>query len=78
MSLGLLRKTMVRQAMVLGAKVRALLDGRLHAAVEDVREVAMPAMRHRVILNFEAEARGMTADAILNQILAAVPAEAKA
>jgi MoxR-like ATPase len=66
------------QAMVLGAKVRALLDGRLHAAVEDVREVALPAMRHRVILNFEAEARGMTADAILKQTLAAVPAEEKA
>jgi MoxR-like ATPase len=65
------------QAMVLGAKVRALLDGRFHAAIEDVRDVALPAMRHRVILNFEAEARGMTADAILRQILAVIPAEAK-
>lgn len=42
------------QAMVLGAKVRALVQGRFHAATEDIAAVALPAMRHRVILNFEA------------------------
>jgi MoxR-like ATPase len=58
------------QALVLGAKVRALLDGRFHVAAEDVRDVFFPALRHRIILNFEAEAQGLTADAILKPILA--------
>jgi MoxR-like ATPase len=57
------------QALVAGAKVRALLDGRYNVAVEDLRAVAMPALRHRVILNFEGEAEGITADAIVRTIL---------
>jgi MoxR-like ATPase len=57
------------QALVAGAKVRALLDGRFNVAVEDLRAVAMPALRHRVILNFEGEAEGITADAIVRTIL---------
>ena len=56
------------QALVLGAKVKALLDGRAHASVEDIKEVLLPAMRHRVLLNFEGEAEGHTADDVLADI----------
>ncbi len=60
------------QALVAGAKVRALLDGRYNVAVDDLRAVALPALRHRVILNFEGEAEGITADAIVRTILDSV------
>jgi MoxR-like ATPase len=60
------------QALVAGAKVRALLDGRFNVAVDDLRAVALPALRHRVILNFEGEAEGITADAIVRTILDSV------
>ena len=61
------------QALVLGAKIRAVLDGRFNAAFEDVREVAMPALRHRIILNYEAEAEGVSADQVVKVLLAQVP-----
>ncbi|MBP1704366.1 MAG: ATPase [Chloroflexi bacterium] len=57
------------QALVSGGKVRALLDGRFNVAVEDLREMALPALRHRVILNFEGEAEGITTDAVVRTIL---------
>ncbi|MDQ3044812.1 MAG: MoxR family ATPase [Chloroflexota bacterium] len=57
------------QAIVLAAKIRALIEGRLNVAFEDVRTVALPALRHRVILNFEAEAGGTTADVVLRNLL---------
>jgi MoxR-like ATPase len=60
------------QALVAGAKVRALLDGRYNVAVDDLRAIAMPALRHRIILNFEGEAEGITADAIVRTILDSV------
>ena len=60
------------QALVAGAKVRALLDGRYNVSIEDLRAVALPALRHRVILNFEGEAEGITADAIVRSILDSV------
>jgi len=60
------------QALVAGAKVRALLDGRFNVSVEDLRAVALPALRHRIILNFEGEAEGVTADAIVGTILDSV------
>jgi MoxR-like ATPase len=60
------------QALVAGAKVRALLDGRYNVSVEDLRAVALPSLRHRVILNFEGEAEGITADAIVRTILDSV------
>jgi MoxR-like ATPase len=62
------------QALVLGAKARALLDGRSVAAPEDVRAVALPVLRHRVLLNFQAEADGVDADEIVGRLLEAVPA----
>jgi MoxR-like ATPase len=58
------------QALILAAKIRALLDGRFHAAREDVDAHALPALRHRIILNFEGEAEGVTSDDILREILA--------
>ncbi|MCA9105054.1 MAG: MoxR family ATPase [Planctomycetales bacterium] len=61
------------QTLALAAKVRALLDGRVHVAFEDVRRVYLPALRHRVILNFEAQAEGMTTDDVLLEILEKVP-----
>jgi MoxR-like ATPase len=66
------------QAMVLGAKVRALLEGRLHVAVQDIAEVALPALRHRVILNFEADAQGLSADAIVKDLIDRTPRSVEA
>ncbi len=60
------------QAVVLAAKVRALADGRFAPSFDDVRRVAAPALRHRVLLNFEGEAEGVQVDAILGDILAAL------
>jgi MoxR-like ATPase len=61
------------QAVILAAKVRALADGRFAPSFDDVRRVAAPALRHRVLLNFEGEAEGVAPDAILGDILAALP-----
>lgn len=61
------------QTMALAAKVRALLDGRYHVSFEDVRRVYLPAMRHRVILNFEALAESKTTDHVLLEILEKLP-----
>jgi MoxR-like ATPase len=60
------------QALVLAGKINALLDGRFNVAIDDVRAVALPSLRHRVILNFEGEAEGITSDAIVRSILDAV------
>jgi MoxR-like ATPase len=60
------------QALVLAGKISALLDGRYNVATDDVRAVALPALRHRVIRNFEGEAEGITADAIVRSVLDAV------
>jgi len=61
------------QALILAAKIRALLEGRLNVAFADIRAVALPALRHRVLLNFEADAEGMTPDQIIEAIVAATP-----
>jgi MoxR-like ATPase len=61
------------QAIVLGAKIRALIDGRLNVAFEDVRAVAIPALRHRLLLNFEAEAADVSADVVLHQLIETLP-----
>ncbi|MDH5507387.1 MAG: AAA family ATPase, partial [Anaerolineae bacterium] len=62
------------QAFVLGAKVTALLDGRFNVAIEDLLGVAKAALRHRLLLNFEALAENISADEILDELLAKVPA----
>jgi MoxR-like ATPase len=61
------------QTLALAAKVRALLEGRYNVSFEDVRRVFLPAMRHRVLLNFEAQAEGIESDQILLDILENVP-----
>ena len=63
------------QAMVLGGKVRALLDGRFNVSGEDVREIAPAALRHRLILNFEGEAEEIETDDIIQEILRQTPVE---
>jgi MoxR-like ATPase len=61
------------QAMMLGAKINALLDGRYAASCADVRQVAPLALRHRIILNFEGEAEGVDNDDIIEEILSELP-----
>ncbi|HEX6512841.1 MAG TPA: MoxR family ATPase [Chloroflexota bacterium] len=61
------------QSIVIAAKIHAMLQGRYNVAFEDVRFVALPALRHRLILNFEAEAEGITTDSIIRDILHNVP-----
>ena len=61
------------QALVLAAKATALLDGRPNAACADVRAMAAAALRHRVVLGYEAVADGMAADGVIDAVLAAVP-----
>jgi MoxR-like ATPase len=56
------------QAITLAAKVRALLDGRFHVSFKDIKDAVIPAMRHRVILNFEGEAEGITTDMVLQKV----------
>lgn len=60
------------QAITLTAKIKALLDGRYNVAFEDVQSVALPALRHRIILNFEGEGEGIQTDDIINNILSSL------
>ena len=61
------------QAIILGAKIEALRAGRFAPSFADVRRVAVPALRHRVLLNFDGEAEGATSDALVDKLLAALP-----
>ncbi|WP_438023234.1 AAA family ATPase [Sorangium sp. So ce233] len=61
------------QALLLAAKIRALFEGRFAASVDDVRACALPALRHRVLLNFEGEAEGVKTDEVLQAILKRLP-----
>ena len=61
------------QALVQSGRVMALMRRRWNASIEDLRSLALPCLRHRIILNFDAHAEGKTADAILSEILATVP-----
>ncbi len=62
------------QALVLGAKVRALAEGRYNVSTEDIKALAAPALRHRIILNFEGEAEGVDTDTLIGQIVEAAEA----
>jgi MoxR-like ATPase len=66
------------QALILAAKIRAILDGRYHVAREDLRAVAPAALRHRLILNFEGQAEGIRADDIVADALESIEAPALA
>ena len=57
------------QALILGGKVTALLDGRYNVAFEDLRAVAPAALRHRILLNFEGQAEGVSTDDVTAQVL---------
>jgi MoxR-like ATPase len=59
--------------LVIGGKINALLSGRVHVACEDIREHMLPALRHRVLLNFEGEADRIDPDVILTEIMNDVP-----
>ena len=64
------------QYLVLGGKARAVTQGRYHVSFEDIRALAHPVLRHRVLLNFHAESEGVTSDQIVDQLLEAVPVPA--
>ncbi|MFO1460937.1 MAG: MoxR family ATPase [Verrucomicrobiota bacterium] len=64
------------QVLLLASKVRALTQGRFNVSFDDIQSVVLPALRHRLIPNFEAEAEGITTDQILTQILRDVPRDA--
>ncbi|HTW93414.1 MAG TPA: MoxR family ATPase, partial [Tepidisphaeraceae bacterium] len=61
------------QYLVLGAKARAILSGRLNVSCEDVRRVAKPVLRHRIFTNFNADAEGIGPDQVVEKLIAAVP-----
>ncbi|MCA9175370.1 MAG: MoxR family ATPase [Planctomycetales bacterium] len=66
------------QALILGAKIRAILDGRYHVAREDLRDSALPVLRHRLILNFEGQAEGVSTDDVIAELLKHVSEDALA
>ncbi|MEM7254832.1 MAG: MoxR family ATPase [Pseudomonadota bacterium] len=63
------------QALILSGKVQALLDGRFNVALKDIQKVTHPSLRHRMILNFEGEADGVSTETLVDDILAAVPSD---
>jgi MoxR-like ATPase len=63
------------QAIILASKATALLDGRYNVSFDDVKAAAMPALRHRCILNFEAQAEGVDPDEIIEKIIATMKQE---
>jgi MoxR-like ATPase len=66
------------QSLILAAKIHALMAGRFNVAFDDVRSVASSALRHRLLLNFEGQAEGITTDAVITEVLDAVPDLARA
>ena len=66
------------QSLILGAKIRAILDNRYHVAREDLRIMATPVLRHRMILNFEGQAEGIRADDVIDKIISNIPEDALA
>jgi MoxR-like ATPase len=64
------------QALVIAAKITAFLSGRFNVSMQDIRDVARPALRHRLILNIEAEVSGVDPDSILDSVIRHVPEEA--
>ncbi len=64
------------QSLILGAKIRAILDSRFHVSREDLREMAFPVLRHRLILNFEGQADGISTDDVISKIIGSVSEDA--
>ncbi|MFV1450930.1 MoxR family ATPase [Maribacter sp. HS] len=65
------------QAMILTAKANALLEGRLAVTLDDIKAVALPVLRHRVLVNFRAEAEGITSDKVATHLLSAIQLKGK-
>jgi MoxR-like ATPase len=63
------------QALMLAAKIVAMMEGRYNVAFDDIKAIALPALRHRLILNFEGEAEGIRTDEVIQKILESVPVE---
>ena len=61
--------------MILAGKIIALLENRYNVAFDDIRAAALPAMRHRLILNYEAQAEGISTDAVINDLLTVITPE---
>src|SRR5438067_11427142 len=61
------------QYLILGGKARAILHGRLHVTTDDIKAVAYPVLRHRLVTTFHADAEGVTTDAIVRRLIDAVP-----
>ena len=68
--------TRAAQYLVLGAKVRALLKGRAHVTIEDINTLAHPVLRHRILINYRAEAEGTTVEKVIDRLLEAVKSPA--
>jgi MoxR-like ATPase len=62
------------QYLILGAKAKALTEGRYHVSFDDIRALAHPVLRHRVLTNFRAESEGVTSDTLIDELIKAVPA----
>jgi MoxR-like ATPase len=69
--------TRAAQFLILGAKARALLRGRAHVTIEDIQGLAIPALRHRILLNYRAEAEGIKIDDVVKRLLAATKTPVK-
>jgi MoxR-like ATPase len=67
--------TRASQYLVLGGKTRAVLQGRAHVTFDDIKALARPVMRHRIQLNYRAEAEGVTIDKLIARLLETVPAK---
>jgi len=65
------------QAVTLAAKIYAMLDGRYNVSFDDIKKAALPALRHRLLLNFEGEAEGLSTDFVLNDVLGVLPTAAE-
>ncbi len=70
--------TRAGQFLILGAKARALLRGRAHVTIEDIQALAVPALRHRILLNYRAEAEGTKVDDVIKRLVAGVKVPGKA
>jgi len=63
--------------LVLAGKARAALRGRCHVSIEDIRELCLPVLRHRVIPNFAARSEGMTSDSLIGKLVEEIPSDEK-
>ena len=63
------------QMLILGGKARALLQGRMHVSTQDIAELALPVLRHRIVTNFAAQSDGLTPDKVIERLVAETPSK---